>query len=327
MSVPLILPLILHAAAPPQAYEASDEKDKLTFEQAFASLPDMPSPEPVSSFAQVFAPFTKGERAGQTVLAGMLLQPETERQRPGGGDPEELPAAEQPEKPAFEVEPSAPPPVDSQNELDGRRRPGYSGPLPDRIDQTNEGAFRAPPPEAFVEADGIPIPDRWRLLQSLCPAKDQRRDPEAYGIFTALQHNCTGKLDPYGQNVLKGDRPLPPGKRPGFLKEDDWFFIVNAVSDTVYEPRSFPIPVGVQTTADPDRLDVFGNDFSTVLSQTFIAGAALLKGSTAYKPPTIEYRLTFAYNINYVDVPERRVLFVEPSKGSSRLDHFLGVQE
>jgi hypothetical protein len=72
---------------------------------------------------------------------------------------------------------------------------------------------------------------------------------------------------------------------------------------------------------------VFGNDFSTVLSQTFIVGAALLKGSTAYKPPSIEYRLTLAYNVNYVEVPERRVLFVEPSKGTNRLDHFLGVQE
>ena len=48
---------------------------------------------------------------------------------------------------------------------------------------------------------------------------------------------------------------------------------------------------------------------------------------TAFKPPDVEYRLTLAYNINYVDVPERRVLFVEPSKRSSRLDHFLGVQE
>src|SRR5690606_32853951 len=40
-----------------------------------------------------------------------------------------------------------------------------------------------------------------------------------------------------------------------------------------------------------------------------------------------EYRLALALNVNYANVPERRVLFVEPSKGSDRLDHFLGVQE
>ena len=34
-----------------------------------------------------------------------------------------------------------------------------------------------------------------------------------------------------------------------------------------------------------------------------------------------------ALNVNYVNVPEKRVLFVQPSKPSHRLDHFLGVQE
>ena len=33
------------------------------------------------------------------------------------------------------------------------------------------------------------------------------------------------------------------------LTGHDWFFVVSAVSDTVIEPRTFPIPVGVQTTA------------------------------------------------------------------------------
>ncbi|MEE4289873.1 MAG: hypothetical protein V2J14_10920, partial [Erythrobacter sp.] len=128
--------------------------------------------------------------------------------------------------------------------------------------------------------------------------------------------------------TYKGDRPINREKVPWLpIKGDDWFFVANLISDTVYEPRTFPIPVGIQTTEDPDRLDVFGNDFSNVFSQTFIAGFALLKGSTAYKPPSIEYRLTLAYNVNYVTVPERRVLFVEPSKGTDRLDHFLGVQE
>ena len=45
---------------------------------------------------------------------------------------------------------------------------------------------------------------------------------------------------------------------------DDWFFTVSAVSDTVLEPRTFPIPVGVQTTERPQSLDVFGKDASYV---------------------------------------------------------------
>ncbi|GAA0769396.1 hypothetical protein FHS52_002714 [Erythromicrobium ramosum] len=199
------------------------------------------------------------------------------------------------------------PPVDPAI-IDGRQRPGYTAPLPERIEQNNEGAIRAPPPSAFP-TDQLPIPDRWRLIESLGLVKENL-------------------LDPYNQNTYKGDRPINRAKVPWLpIKEDDWFFVANLISDSVYEPRTFPIPVGVQTTEDPDRNDVFGNDFSQVFSQTFIAGFALLKGSTTFKPPSIEYRVTLAYNVNYVDVPERRVLFVEPSRPSHRLDHFLGVQE
>jgi hypothetical protein len=199
------------------------------------------------------------------------------------------------------------PPVDPQI-IEGRERPGYTAPLPEKIEQNNEGAVRAPPPSAFP-TEQVPIPDRWRLIQSLGLVKENL-------------------LDPYNQNTLKGDRPIDRAKVPWLpIKGDDWFFVANLISDTVYEPRSFPIPVGIQTTEEPDRNDVFGNAFSQVFSQTFIAGVALLKGSTTFKPPVVEYRLTLAYNVNYVDVPERRVLFVEPSRPSHRLDDFLGVQE
>jgi hypothetical protein len=210
--------------------------------------------------------------------------------------------------------------------LEGRRRPGVpQRELEDPVSQTNEGAIRAPPPEAFP-TDQIPVPDRWRLIETLGLRKERW-------------------WDPYNQNTLKGDRPLcipsreeqekrraegrPKCRTPKFLrlKEDDWFLVLNAISDTVFEPRTFPIPVGVQTTDRPGSLDVFGKNDSLVFAQTFIAGAALIKGSTAYLPPHIEYRLTLALNVNYVDVSERRVLFVEPSKGTSRLDQFLGVQE
>jgi len=236
-----------------------------------------------------------------------------------------------------QVDPPAPSPVDP-GVLEGRTRPGYVAPLPDAVTQDNPGAVRAPPPQAFP-TDQIPIPDRWRLIQNL-------------GLVTE------DALDPYNQNTYKGDRPIcvnsdeererraaareaaaaagteaPYGSArcitPSWLglEEGKWFFIVNAISDTVFEPRTFPVPVGVQTTQDPDRLDVFGQDFSYVLSQTFIAGFALLKGSTAYKPPDVEYRVTLALNVNHVDVPERRVLLVEPSAPTHRTDHFLGVQE
>ena len=192
--------------------------------------------------------------------------------------------------------------------IDGRKRPGYQQRLPEKVTQDNIGAVRPPPPEAFPTEE-FPIPDRWRLIQSLGLVKERW-------------------FDPYNQNTYKGDRPIDHGKGPWLpIKGHDWFFVASGVSDTVVEARTFPIPVGVQTTERPGDLDIFGKDGSEVYSQTFILGAALIKGLTAFKPPDIEYRVALALNVNYVNVPEKRVLFVQPSKPSHRLDHFLGLQE
>jgi hypothetical protein len=199
--------------------------------------------------------------------------------------------------PAVEVAAEAPPAERGQAEID-RRRPGVRPNLPESAEQINEGAVRPPPPQAFP-GDHLPIPDRWRLV-------------DAIGVKERW-------YDPYNQNTLKGDRPVKG--------TDDCFFVVSAISDTIVEPRSFPIPVGVQTTDRPGSLDVFGRSNSFVFAQTAIFGVSFIKGSTAYVPPSVELRLTLAANYNYVDVPEKRVLFVEPSKGTDRHDAFLGVQE
>ncbi len=224
------------------------------------------------------------------------------------------PAASQDVPPPSQIKVEAPASIETDPERDpaetieGRKRPGFEKALPDPITQNNPGAVRAPRPEAFP-TDQIPVPDRWRLIQSLGVVKENW-------------------LDPYHQNTLKGDRPINLKKNKWLpLHGEDWFFIASAVSDTVLEPRTFPIPVGVQTTERAGELDIFGRDSSYVFSQTFILGASLVKGSTAFKPPEIEYRVALAFNINHVDVPERRVLFVEPSKGSLRTDTFIGVQE
>lgn len=232
-------------------------------------------------------------------------------------EPEENPEPTPPPPPAdwrVRIDPSL-----LEQILDGRRRPGYRPGLPEAVTQDNPGAIRALPPSAFP-TDTLPIPDRWRLITAFCPTRT---------VFTAIREVCAPQTDPYRQNLLKGDRPLPLHDLPDWLPINghDWFLTLNGVSDTVVEPRTFPIPVGVQTTERPDSNNVFGRPASLVLSQTFIVGAALTKGMTAFKPPDVEYRVALAYNLNYVDVPERRVLFVEPSRPSHRFDQFLGVQE
>lgn len=181
--------------------------------------------------------------------------------------------------------------------LPGRRRPRPTSPLPERPRPFDPNAIA--PPQSYDPSDVFaPISDRWRLIENL-------------GVNERW-------WDPYNQNTLKGDRPIPGTK--------DWFFVATGISDTVIEPRTFPIPVGVQTTQEPS-LDLFGDPDSLVFAQTFIASGALIKGNTVFKPQDYEYRLTLALNINHVEVNERRILYVEPSRGTSRTDAFIGVQE
>ena len=184
--------------------------------------------------------------------------------------------------------------------LIGRRRPGLAAPaLPDAVVQTNPGALSVPRLDNFPR-DHLPVPDRWRLVETLGLVKSRWQDP-------------------YNQNTLKGDRPL--------CGTHDLFLSLSAISDTVIEPRSFPQPVGVQTTEHSGSNDVFGRQHSVVFAQTVILGAALTRGSTAFKPPEYEIRTAIAFQVNHVDVSERRILDVAPSRSSRRTDVFVGVQE
>lgn len=180
----------------------------------------------------------------------------------------------------------------------GRRRPRPRAELENRPQAFDPTAVARPLPSTYPTEE-IPLPDRWRLVETL-------------GVNERW-------YDPYNQNTLKGDRPIGG--------TDHWFFVATGISDTVVEHRTFPTPVGVQTTDQAGNIDVFGNSESLVLSQTFLASAALIDGNTTFKPQDLEFRVALALNLNDVDVEERRILFVEPTKGKRRTDAFLGLQE
>ena len=204
----------------------------------------------------------------------------------------------QPARPAslaFPPPPSGP----DQAILEGRQRPGRRPSFPPPVLQNNAGAVYAPPPDAFP-TDEIPIPDRWRLSATL-------------GLVNPRW------FDPYNQNSLKGDRPIK-----GTL---DWFLLLNGISDTVVEPRSVPSRINSQSTARPGSTDVFGRDDSIAISQTFITGFSLIKGSTAFKPPDFDFTVAVAFNYNYTTAPERGVLSVNSSKPLTRSKAFVGLQE
>ncbi len=209
--------------------------------------------------------------------------------------------------------------------LPGRARPGYNPPLPLAVTQDNPGAVRAPPPQAFP-TDQIPLPDRWRIMTGLCPARGG--DQAIFAVFGAMREVCHSRADPYHQNPLKGDRPIDRAKVPWLpIHDDDWFITASAISDTLIEPRSLPLPTSGLADQGPGRTSAFGGDRSLIFGQTFLFGASLTKGSTAFKPPEIEYHLTLGVNLNTVTVSERQILNVDPARARHRTDGFFAVQE
>ncbi len=190
----------------------------------------------------------------------------------------------------------------AEKSLASRRRPGsrVEEELPSScLDETNQPGIL---PWADPIDLGPAVPDRWRIVQ-------------AVGVKSNL-------WDPYnGQNVLKGDMPI---------WKDDWFYSVIAISDTIVEPRRFPIPVGGAATARTGSLDTIGQGETTILAQTFIVENVFYKGDTVFKPPDWEFRFTPAFNINRVHADEIGVLNVDPDKGGRssrrRNDTFMGVQ-
>lgn len=175
-----------------------------------------------------------------------------------------------------------------------RRRPGRPVEIPE---DPPEDPDAIPRPPHHLPRQSFPVPDRWRIMESL-------------GVEERW-------WDPYHQSTWKADRPL----------HGDWFLSVNLISDTILEPRSVPTPVGIQTSDDPDSLDVFGGNDQLIFNQNFLVGGVYYKGDTVFRPPDYEFRLTLALNYNRVEADERRFLFIDPDRGTVRNDDHVGVQE
>ena len=151
-----------------------------------------------------------------------------------------------------------------------------------------------PTAEQYVEL--VPIPDRWRIVDSL-----------------GYEDNW---WDPYNQNTIKGDKPI----------HDDWFFNVTAISDSVLELREVPTPVGGQSTGDPGSLDVLGATEQYLFNQNLAVELVYYKGDTVFRPPDWEYRFTPVFNYNYTELDEILGVNADPGEGRTRNDNHVGIQ-
>ncbi len=190
-------------------------------------------------------------------------------------------------------------PADNQTDIELRR--AQSSPLIYSIPKVDPN--QVPPPEKFDPRVNAPVPDRWRIVENI-----------------GIHDNW---WDPYNQNTIKGDRPFEPFKALG----PDWFLNLGVVSDTLVELRNVSTPVGAQSSDRTQANDVFGRGRQTVLAQTVIVSASVVKGDTTFKPPDYEFKFTGAFNTIDARIEEVRGLTIDPRTGTTRKTRHFGVQE
>jgi hypothetical protein len=156
------------------------------------------------------------------------------------------------------------------------------------------------PRPASGEPEFVPLPDRWAI-----PYPDSPRLVKG------------GGLDPYNQNVLKGDRPVIG---------DSLFLVLGATLDMPLEVRGLPVGSGV-STADPGSLEFFGSGRQLFTTPRAFVSAELFQGQTAFRPRRWALKATGAVDLNYLRVEEQNLVNPDPSEGRTRRREDVALEE
>ena len=241
---------------------------------------------------------------------------------------DDIPPAEPPDKP---IEPpilrdphqhqgrDPDPPSDSSPEEAGiwpRKYPtGYSGP---------SGIVPRDPGEGI---HFVPIEDRWRIGY---PEWD-RHQPSVAGHPRLIDDPFKNmpdddfpfvrgrRLDPYHQNILKGDYPLIG---------QDTFLNLTAATIMTLESRDVPTPTTpFESTLSPGQEEFFGDPDQFFYRQDFLFSFDIFHGTDGFKQPDWRVRMSMIYNLNYLDVDELGIVNPDVREGTTRYRDDFALEE
>ncbi|HXG01088.1 MAG TPA: hypothetical protein VNL69_09880 [Bacteroidota bacterium] len=144
------------------------------------------------------------------------------------------------------------------------------------------------------------IEDRWRI----------KAPPHELAVEGST-------LDPYNQNVLKGDFPIIG---------QNTFLILTATAENIFETVTNPTPIGV-STREPLSDPFFGNNDRLLNTSFAKISFELYGGQTAYRPRDWELKATAVFNLNYTKLKEFNGVNINVRKGDTRTEHHLAFQE
>ena len=142
--------------------------------------------------------------------------------------------------------------------------------------------------------------DRWRI-----------------GFPPDQRYQKGGLLNPYNQNVLKGDYPI-------FGQNN--FLVLTAESESLVNAKRIPVPSNVASQR-PASSEFFGRGGQLAFSQYFVITAELFHGDTAFKPINWRIHITPVFNVNYLHTQENGLVNADVRRGNTRTDAYISLQE
>ena len=153
---------------------------------------------------------------------------------------------------------------------------------------------------AQAEPDFTPLPNRWSIA------------------FPESPRIVKGRLiDPYNQNILKGDKPVAG---------DHTFLVLTGTAETPTELRRLPVGSGV-STANPNELEFFGDGKQLFTSPRVLVSAELFRGQTAFRPKSWALKAAGAFDFNYLRLEELNGVDVDVREGKTRSRHKGSLEE
>jgi len=156
--------------------------------------------------------------------------------------------------------------------------------------------------------DSVLVEDRWRIG---FPSWER-------GSKSDAPYDVSSPIDPYHQNVLKGDYPLP-GTQNTFLS-------VEFESITRGEVKKVPVPSGVFTRGSGDSA-FFGHGDIRTFEELGIVTVDFFHGETSFKPVDWRFLVKGAVDFNYAQSRENNALYADPANGERRSDRYAALQQ
>lgn len=157
------------------------------------------------------------------------------------------------------------------------------------------------------------VRDRWRVG---FPEYDRYGDRAARGRDLPFKRGHW--LDPYNQNVLKGDYPIRGNKL---------FMILSAVSTTTVEQRRAPTPSNVSSD-EPGSGEFFGQPEQLSANETVQMSFELFHGDSTFKPRDWAIKISPTFSIpNYLNARENGVVNIDVRRGTNRTDTHVSFEE